>query len=99
LNREKSPKNLRNLGESKLLLEYSEQVSLAVCQELKHIREKKGMTHLAVAQKAGLSRATIQHIEKGIRNPTLMVAYAVSEALGVPLIDVIKKVERDWKKK
>ena len=79
-------------------LDNAQKISEAVCQEFKRIREKKKMTHWTVAIKAGLSRGMVQHMETGFRNPTLMVAYSVAEALGVSLTDVIKKVEKQRKK-
>jgi DNA-binding XRE family transcriptional regulator len=76
-----------------LNLEKSQKFSFAVAQELRRIRIEKRISQVTLAQKAGLSRAAIQHIEKGIRNPTLMVVHAISWALGVKLSDVIAKVD------
>ena len=74
-------------------LEKSQEFSRAVVKELKRIRLKKSLSQLAVSQKAGLSRAAIQHIEKGIRNPTLMVVHAIAKALDTSLTKIIRKVE------
>ena len=63
--------------------------------ELRRIRQAKGFSQLAIAQKTGLSRAAIQHIENGIRNPTLMVAHAISAALETPLSRILLKVEKN----
>jgi transcriptional regulator with XRE-family HTH domain len=76
-----------------LNLEKSQEFSLAVARELRRLRQEKGISQAVLAEKAGLSRAAIQHIEKGIRNPTLMVTHAIACALGTSLSDVIAKVD------
>lgn len=76
-----------------LNLEKSQEFSYAVVRELKRIRLEKGLSQLAVSQRAGLSRATIQHIEKGIRNPTLMVVHAIAQALDSSLAGIIRGIE------
>jgi len=53
-----------------------------------------GISQNVLAKKAGLSRAAIQHIEKGIRNPTLIVCHAVASALDVSLADVLTLAEK-----
>jgi len=45
----------------------------------------------------GLSRGAIQHIEKEIRNPTLIVCHAIATALDIPLSSVLKEVEESRK--
>jgi len=77
-----------------LNLEESQKFSFAVAQELRRIRLAQGMSQLALSQKAGISRAAVQHIEKGIRNPTLMLLHALACSLGVKLSDVIATIER-----
>jgi len=61
---------------------------------LKEIRLKMGISQNMLAKKAGLSRGAIQHIEKGIRNPTLIVCHAVASALDVSLADVLALAEK-----
>lgn len=53
-----------------------------------------GISQNMLAKKAGLSRGAIQHIEKGIRNPTLIVCHAVASALDVSLADVLALAEK-----
>jgi DNA-binding XRE family transcriptional regulator len=53
-----------------------------------------GISQNVLAKKAGLSRAAIQHIEKGIRNPTLIICHAVASALDVSLADVLTLAEK-----
>jgi transcriptional regulator with XRE-family HTH domain len=76
-----------------LNLNASQDFSRKVVAELKKIRLRKGISQNALALKAGLSRAAIQHIEKEIRNPTLILLHAVAAALGVSLGRVIHRLE------
>lgn len=78
-----------------LKLAISEAFSRKVVSILREARLEKKLSQNKLAEKCGLSRGAIQHIEKGIRNPTLMVAHAIATALDVPLWSVLKKVEED----
>lgn len=60
---------------------------------LREIRLKKGLSQNRLAEITGLSRGAIQHIEKGIRNPTLMVCHAIASAMNVSLGAILKKLE------
>jgi len=76
-----------------LNLKKSQQLSVAVAQELRRIRLEKGLSQLSVAQKAGISRAAVQHIESGLRNPTLIVIHSMASALEVSLSSLIHRLE------
>lgn len=64
---------------------------------LKAIRLEKGVSQNKLAEKAGLSRAAVQHIEKGIRNPTLIVCHALAKALDTSLGRIINRIESEQK--
>ena len=66
---------------------------------MKRIRLEKGISQNKLAQKAGLSRAAIQHIEKEIRNPTLILVHAVACALEVSMGAVLNRVAKRLPKK
>ncbi len=59
----------------------------------KELRLEKGLSHEALAKKAGVTRSAISHIESGKRNPSLLVALNISYALGVELSDLLEKIE------
>ena len=63
-------------------------------QILKEIRLKMQISQNALAKKTGLSRTAVQFIEKGIRNPTLIVCHALATGLGVSLAEVLIEAER-----
>ena len=51
---------------------------------LKRFRQKLGLSQEAFAFKAGLHRTYISGIERGVRNPTVLVLEEIASALGVP---------------
>ena len=76
-----------NLHESQIF-------SRDVVAELKRLRLERGISQNALAAKAGVSRAAIQHIEKEIRNPTLILLHALASALDVSLGTVLLRVAK-----
>jgi len=72
-------------------IEESEAFSLRVCGELKRLRLERGLSQQTLAYMTGLSRGCVQHIESGIRNPSVVVVHALSVAMNVPLEKVIRK--------
>jgi transcriptional regulator with XRE-family HTH domain len=51
---------------------------------LRALREARGLTQAQMAKAAGLPRATWAHLESGSANPTLAVLHKVAETLAVP---------------
>ena len=49
------------------------------------LRREQGLTLEELAQRSGVSRAMLSKIERGEKNPTLVVAAKVAEGLGVTL--------------
>lgn len=56
-------------------------------------RKELNLSHLKLAEKCGLTRMAISHIEAGKRNPTIATCYKIANALDLKLSDAIKKVE------
>ena len=48
-----------------------------------------GLTLAQVAQRAGLSETYVSNVERGHRTPTLAVLYAIAEALGQTLTELL----------
>ncbi|EBR9320206.1 transcriptional regulator [Salmonella enterica subsp. enterica serovar Panama] len=61
----------------------------SITKELgRRVRERRlemGLSQEAFADKCGIDRTYISGIERGIRNPTLVVLYAISEGLNTEL--------------
>lgn len=56
--------------------------------KLKAARVEKDMTQAALAEAVGVSRQTINAIEKGEYNPTINLCRAICKALGKTLDDL-----------
>ena len=56
--------------------------------KLKAARAEKDMTQTALAEAVGVSRQTINAIEKGEYNPTINLCRAICKALGKTLDDL-----------
>lgn len=68
----------------------SEKLGLRV----RELRRAKGMTLNGLAETSGVSRAMISKVERGEKNPTLVVAAGISEGLGVTLSQLVGVEER-----
>lgn len=56
---------------------------------LKQLRRARRLTQEQLAERAGLSYKFVGEVERGRGNPTLTTMAALSEALGVELIDLL----------
>lgn len=50
---------------------------------LRKLREEQGLSQEAFAEEAGLHRTYVSDIERGVRNPTIVVVEKIARALGV----------------
>jgi transcriptional regulator with XRE-family HTH domain len=58
------------------------------------LRRERGLTLDLLAERSGVSRAMISKLERGEKNPTLVVAAKVAEGLGVRLSQLVGVEER-----
>lgn len=58
---------------------------------LRRLREANGWSQEELADRTGLHRTYISGIERGIRNPTLMIIEQIATALKVSPADLLKK--------
>lgn len=66
-------------------------------QNLKKLREEQGYSQESFADHCGLHRTYISGIERGVRNPTVVIVDKIAKALKVPagqLIDDLKGASR-----
>src|SRR5918998_1372586 len=61
---------------------------------VKEHRRRRGLTLEELAERAGVSRAMISKVERGEKNPTLVVAAKVAEGLGVTISELLGVKER-----
>jgi len=61
-----------------------------VGQNVRRIREKKGLTQEEFAERSGFSQQYISGLERGQRNPTVITVYELATALGVSHMDLLR---------
>lgn len=57
---------------------------------VRRFREKQGISQEELADRSGLHRTYISGVERGVRNPTIMVLEKIADALGVELSALTK---------
>jgi transcriptional regulator with XRE-family HTH domain len=65
-----------------------------VGQVIRALREARGDSQSAIADRADVSRYYYSCIELGERNPTLLVLAQIAHALGITLSELIAQAER-----
>ena len=63
-------------------------------KRVKELRGRRGLTLEALAERSGVSRAMISKLERGEKNPTLVVAAKLADGLGVTLSQLVGMEER-----
>jgi transcriptional regulator with XRE-family HTH domain len=71
-----------------------EVVSGRLGERVRELRRERGLTLDGLAGRSGVSRAMISKVERGEKNPTLVVAAKVAEGLGVSLSRLVGAEER-----
>src|SRR5436309_10585753 len=66
-----------------------EPLAVHLAQNVRQLRDARGMTQQQMARIAGLPRATWANLESGAANPTLTVLYRVAAALQVSIEELI----------
>ena len=61
-----------------------------VGQNVRRIREKKGLTQERFAEISGFSQQYLSGLERGRRNPTVVTLLELARALGVSHIELVK---------
>jgi len=81
-----------------LRLGRSEQVSRSLVLALRRTRESRGISQSELSRLSGVSRAMINHLESGKRNPTLIVCHALASAMETRLAELLEPIENKWDK-
>jgi transcriptional regulator with XRE-family HTH domain len=67
----------------------SRQIALNLGNNIRQLREARGLTQDQISQLAGIPRPTWSNLESGASNPTLTVLVRAANALQVPLEELI----------
>src|SRR5919197_1417246 len=62
---------------------------------LRDLRGRSGVSALELARRSGVARGTIAALEAGEGNPTVDTLYALANALGVPLSDLLDRAPEE----
>ena len=65
---------------------------------LKKLREEQGYSQESFADHCGLHRTYISGIERGVRNPTVLILDKIAKALKVPAGQLIDEVRAPGKR-
>jgi transcriptional regulator with XRE-family HTH domain len=68
-----------------------------VGQNVRRIREKKGLTQERFAELSGFSQQYISGLEGGLRNPTVVTIYELAVALGVSHMELMRPKKKPAK--
>jgi transcriptional regulator with XRE-family HTH domain len=60
-----------------------------IAANLRALRARQGMSVVTLAERSGVARATLTNLEAGRGNPTIDTLYALADALGAALSDLI----------
>jgi transcriptional regulator with XRE-family HTH domain len=61
-----------------------------VGQNVRRIRQKKGLTQEQFAEISGFSQQYLSGLEKGKRNPTIVTVFELASTLGVSHMDLLR---------
>jgi len=62
---------------------------------IRRLREQRGYTQEALAHEAGITTGSLARIERGTANASWSTVRAIADALGVKLVDLARRVERE----
>jgi putative transcriptional regulator len=65
---------------------------------MKELREVAGVTQASLAKAVDVSRQTILFMEKGRYNPSLRLAWRISQVLDSPLEEVFSFEDEEWRR-
>ena len=71
----------------------SDKLSTTIAANLKRLRLARQVSQQRLSELSGVPRPTLAHLESGAANPTLAVVLKVSEALRVPLEELLQEPE------
>ena len=68
---------------------FTQNIKKEIGQNIRHIRERKGLRQTDVAREAGISSAHFIRIEEGNANPTVEKIYKIVKALRIKVSQIL----------
>ena len=65
-----------------------QRIRLKIASKIRKLRKEKSWTVEELAEKAGLSKSSLNYIERGISDPKLSSLFNISKALGLSIPDL-----------
>ncbi|GGJ78412.1 XRE family transcriptional regulator [Pilimelia anulata] len=66
-----------------------EEAGRVLAENLRALRQRRGMSLSALARHSGIAKGTLSQLESGSGNPTIETVFSLSNALGVPVSDLL----------
>ncbi len=66
-----------------------------VGENVRRIRQEKGLTQEAFAEKSGFTQQYLSDLERGLRNPTVVTLYELAQALGVDHLELLRHSQNE----
>lgn len=76
---------------------HPERIVHKIISQFKALRLARNMSHEELAQRSGVTRPAISHIESGKRKPSLLMSLKLAESLGKNLSDILREAEKEEK--
>ena len=69
-------------------METQQRIRLKIANKIRKLRKEKSWTVEDLAEKAGLSKSSLNYIERGISDPKLSSLFNISKAFGLSIPDL-----------
>jgi transcriptional regulator with XRE-family HTH domain len=73
-----------------LVMQKSNEYLLAIGNNIRRLRNEKGISQQELADNSNIAKSTVQRIENGSLNPTILMLNTISESLSTSLEELIK---------
>jgi transcriptional regulator with XRE-family HTH domain len=75
------------MAKQRIYSKYAKEAALLLGQQIKLGRKKRKWSEANLAERAGISRRTLQKIEAGEMTPSIGLVFEVASLVGVPLFE------------
>ena len=80
-------KQVKPVKRQRVYSRYAKDTALLLGMQIKQARKQQGLTESALAERGGISRATLQKIESGNMGSAIGLVFEIATIVGLPLFD------------